>query len=32
MLKNFEELLAYIFDSMNGFNVDGWKIKSPVDK
>jgi predicted nucleotidyltransferase len=32
MLKNFEELSEYVFDSMEGFKINGWKIRSPIDK
>lgn len=30
-MKLFDELSNYILDKMGGFNIDGWKIKSPVE-
>ncbi len=32
MLKNFERISAHVFYAMGGFAIDGWKIRSPVDK
>jgi predicted nucleotidyltransferase len=32
MLKKIGKLATHIFDSMNGFNINGWKIKSPFHK
>lgn len=32
MLRNFEELLGYVLRSMKGFEINGWKIRSPLEK
>lgn len=29
-LKLFDELTNHVLDKMGGFNIDGWKMKSPV--
>ena len=30
MLKEYQKLTNHILDKMGGFNIDGWKIKSPA--
>ena len=30
-LQLFKELSNHVLDSMGGFNIDGWKLKSDVD-
>ena len=32
MIKSFEEVVKHVFTNMGGFDIDGWKIKSPVEK
>ncbi|MBI2663348.1 nucleotidyltransferase domain-containing protein [Candidatus Woesearchaeota archaeon] len=32
MIKSFEEVVKHVFINMGGFDIDGWKIKSPVEK
>jgi predicted nucleotidyltransferase len=31
MLKEFKYLANYVQNKMGGFNIDGWKMRSPVD-
>ncbi len=31
-LENIEKLTAYVLDKMGGFKIDGWKLKTPVEK
>jgi predicted nucleotidyltransferase len=31
MLNEFKGLVKYVQNKMGGFNIDGWKMKSPVD-
>lgn len=30
MMKEYQKLTGYVLDKMGGFNIDGWKIKSPA--
>ncbi len=30
MMKEYKKLTNYVLKKMGGFNIDGWKIKSPV--
>ncbi len=30
MMKEYQKLTKYVFDRMGGFNIDGWKIKTPA--
>ncbi|MSR86049.1 nucleotidyltransferase domain-containing protein [Candidatus Woesearchaeota archaeon] len=32
MLKHYEKLTFYVHSNMGGFSLDGWKIRSPVEK
>jgi predicted nucleotidyltransferase len=32
MVKEFKKLNEYVLNQMGGLNVDGWKIKTPVEK
>lgn len=32
MMKEYQKLTKHVFDKMGGFNIDGWKIKSPAEK
>lgn len=32
MIKEFKKLNKYVLDKMGGLEVDGWKVKSPVEK
>ena len=30
MMKLYKKIIKHVFNKMNGFNIDGWKIKSPA--
>jgi hypothetical protein len=30
MIEVYEELVSHVYNQMGGFNIDGWKIKSPI--
>ena len=30
MMKEYQKLTNHVLDKMGGFNIDGWKIKSPA--
>lgn len=30
MMKEYQNLTKYVLEKMGGFNIDGWKIKSPA--
>lgn len=32
MMKEYQKLTKYVLDKMDGFNIDGWKIRSSVEK
>ena len=32
MISNFKQISEYVMKKMGGFNIDGWKIKSEVEK
>lgn len=32
MMKKFEKITIYVFHKMGSFNIDGWKIRSKVEK
>ena len=32
MIKSYKKLNEYVLEQMGGLNVDGWKIKTPVEK
>ncbi len=31
LMKSYEQLTQYVLNKMGGFEIDGWKIKSPVE-
>ena len=31
MIEIYEELVNHVFNQAGGFEIDGWKIKSPVE-
>lgn len=32
LMNEFKEIILYVLDKMGGFNIDGWKLRSPVEK
>ena len=32
MMKEYKQITKYVLNKMGGFNINGWKLKSPVEK